>query len=126
MDSSVWIDVLKKRQTPQTLALRRLAEEEALGLADLTLFEVLQGVKPAPRFGKVRDYLTALAVVSTCGLELAIKAAENSLALQLFGVQAATVDCLLATYCIEHDLRFLTSDKDFEPFAIHLGLQLVR
>lgn len=106
--------------------LRQLVPTERLGLADLTLFEVLQGIRPATRFAKVRRYLESFAVVSTCGAELAIKAAENSLALQRFGIQVATVDCLLATYCIDHDLQFLTSDRDFAPFAAHLGLQLVR
>jgi predicted nucleic acid-binding protein len=125
VDASVWIDVLNKRQTPQISALQRLAAEDTLAVADLTLFEVLQGVKPVTRFEKVRSYLMAFVALSTCGSELAIKAAENSLALQLFGVTAATVDCLLATYCIQHDLRFLTSDRDFEPFAVHLGLRLV-
>ena len=32
---------------------------------------------------------------------------------------------LIATYCLEHDIPLLQSDRDFLPFTEHLGLQLV-
>jgi hypothetical protein len=34
-----------------------------------------------------------------------------------------TIDCLIATWCIEHGVPLLFSDRDFQPFVEHLGLQ---
>jgi predicted nucleic acid-binding protein len=34
-----------------------------------------------------------------------------------------TTDTLIATSCIEKDLSFLYSDRDFDPFVQHLGLR---
>lgn len=33
-----------------------------------------------------------------------------------------TIDCLIATWCIEHDIALLHSDRDFEAFR-SLGLR---
>jgi hypothetical protein len=37
-----------------------------------------------------------------------------------------TIDTLIATRCIEDGYTLLHSDRDFEPFVTHLGLQSVR
>jgi predicted nucleic acid-binding protein len=34
-----------------------------------------------------------------------------------------TIDTVIATYCIEHRLSLLYSDRDFDPFVEHLGLR---
>jgi hypothetical protein len=36
-----------------------------------------------------------------------------------------TVDTLIATRCLANDYDLLHSDRDFEPFAQHLGLRCV-
>jgi len=33
-----------------------------------------------------------------------------------------TIDCLIATRCIADGLPLLYSDRDFDPFVVHLGL----
>jgi predicted nucleic acid-binding protein len=44
--------------------------------------------------------------------------------LRLLGITAQkTIDTLIATSCIEKGLVLLYSDKDFDPFVEHLGLQ---
>ena len=37
-----------------------------------------------------------------------------------------TIDCLIATFCIENGFQLLHSDKDFDPFAEHLNLQVMK
>jgi hypothetical protein len=37
-----------------------------------------------------------------------------------------TIDCLIATYCIETGHSLLHSDRDFDPFEDHFGLNVVR
>ena len=125
VDSSVWIDVLRGAETRQTELFERLAAVEEIGIADLSLFEVLQGVKPESSFDKVYSRLREFAILPVGGEDLAVSAARRAQSLRKQGVQPSTVDCLLAAYCIEHDIRFLTSDRDFESFARHLGLSLI-
>jgi hypothetical protein len=37
-----------------------------------------------------------------------------------------TIDTVIATRCIVDGLELLHSDRDFDPFAQHLGLMCVR
>ncbi|MBA4155743.1 MAG: hypothetical protein C0512_15530, partial [Flavobacterium sp.] len=49
--------------------------------------------------------------------------AENYRALRKQGITIRkTIDVIIATYCIEHQLPLLYSDRDFDPFVTYLGL----
>jgi predicted nucleic acid-binding protein len=126
VDSSVWIEVLRERTTRETELLERLSVDEGIAIADLCVFEVLQGVRPGADFVKAHETLREFSIVSVGGEAIAVAAARNAQLLRSKGFQATAIDCLLATYCIMNGLRFLTADKDFEAFAAHLGLDLVR
>jgi predicted nucleic acid-binding protein len=125
VDSSVWIDSLRRRTTPQTELLDNLAPTEAIAVPDLCLYEILQGIRPASAMNKVHEQLREFSIVPIGGEYVALTAAQNAQTLKAHGIQPSVVDCLLATYCILNGLRLLTSDKDFEAFATHLGLDLV-
>ena len=61
------------------------------------------------------------------GVDIAIKSAENYRFLRRKGITVRkTIDCLIATFVIEHDFWLLHSDRDFEPFEQYLGLKVVR
>lgn len=63
-------------------------------------------------------------MVDLVGRDIAIKGARNFRILRSRGVTVRkTIDTLIATYCIEHKLSLLYSDKDFDPFVSHLGLR---
>jgi len=69
--------------------------------------------------------LTSLTVVELGGQEIAIQAGRNSRALRNLGVTARkTIDTVIATRCIESGYE-LHDDRDFDPFARHLGLRVV-
>lgn len=36
-----------------------------------------------------------------------------------------TIDTIIATRCIENGYQLLHADRDFDPFAKHLGLRVV-
>ena len=126
VDSSVWIDLLRARETPETATFERLAAIEEIGLGDLMLYEVLQGVTPQGESEAVRPKLLAFSVLTMGGRDIAIQAARHSQLLRTSGFQVGTVDCLIATFCIVSSLRLLTSDRHFQPFADILGLSLAR
>lgn len=123
VDSSVWIDYFLGNETPQVEILDRSLGVREVGLGDLVLTEVLQGFRSDKDYRIARSLMDALTVVDMLGKELAIKSAENFRALRKMGITIRkTADVIIATYCIEHDVALLFSDKDFKPFVQHLQL----
>lgn len=126
VDSSVWIDYFNGDVTPQTDKLDRLLGREPLAIGDLILTEVLRGFDADRDFRKARKLLTSLTVIQIGGFDIVIAAAENFRALRKLGVTIRkTIDTIIATRCIEGGYDLLHSDRDFEPFAQHLGLRVV-
>ncbi|HEV2364581.1 MAG TPA: PIN domain nuclease [Caulobacteraceae bacterium] len=124
VDSSVWIDFLKGNPTPETDLLDRLLGVEPLGIPDIVLTEVLQGLDSDRDFDRALGLLDSLELVETGGRELAIEAARNFRRLRARGVTVRkTIDTLIATRCILDNDALLFSDRDFEPFVEHLGLR---
>jgi hypothetical protein len=65
-------------------------------------------------------------VVELGGREIAIQAAKNFRALRGSGVTVRrTILTVIATRGIESGFDLLHSDRDFDPFAKHLGLRVV-
>jgi predicted nucleic acid-binding protein len=123
VDSSVWIDYFNGVVSPGTAKLDTLLGHETLAIGDLILTEVLQGFAEERDFNSARKLLLTLDVVELGGKELAIQAARNFRALRSLGITIRkTIDTIIATGCIESGYRLLHSDRDFEPFAKHLGL----
>lgn len=126
VDSSVWIDFFNGAETAEVDALDRLLGSEALLVGDLILAEVLQGFRDDRHWTTARDALLRFPVVTIGGREVALEGARHYRALRALGVAVRkTIDCLIATYCLREDLDLLHADRDFEPFAEHLGLRVV-
>jgi predicted nucleic acid-binding protein len=117
VDSSVWIDYFKGRSTPQTGKLDQLLGAEDLAIGDLILVEVLQGFREDREFESARRLLLSLSLVDLCGPDIAIQAARNYRSLRSRGFTIRkTIDCAIATCCIERGYQLLHSDKDFDVF----------
>lgn len=126
VDSSVWIDYFQGTVTAQTEKLDRLLGREPLAIGDLILTEVLQGFTNERDFNEARRMLTSLTVVNLGGREIAIQAAKNFRTLRRLGATVRkTIDTVIATRCIESGYDLLHNDRDFDPFAKHLGLRVV-
>ena len=124
VDSSVWIDYFRGRQSSQTDRLHALLGNEPIATGDLVLTEVLQGFGSAKDFNQGKKLLTSLPIIELAGRDIAIQAANNFRTLRSLGISVRkTIDTLIATSCIEKGLALLYSDKDFDPFVEHLGLQ---
>jgi predicted nucleic acid-binding protein len=92
----------------------------------LILTEVLQGFANDRDFIVATNLLTSLVAVDLGGQEIAIQAAKNFRTLRKLGVTVRkTIDTVIATRCIESGYDLLHNDRDFDPFAKHLGLRVV-
>ncbi|MHB1158094.1 MAG: type II toxin-antitoxin system VapC family toxin [Phycisphaerales bacterium] len=124
VDSSVWIDYFRGKNTPQAGRLDTLLGNELLVTGDLVLAEVLQGFDRERDFKLARELLTSLDVVELAGNDIAVQAARNFRTLRAGGVTVRkTIDTIIATHCMVNDLALLYSDRDFDPFVRHLGLR---
>ena len=128
VDSSVWIDALNGKETPQTIVLRSLIGQtligpKALAMGDLVLAEILQGLDSERDFDRVLSAMRVLPVIQISDQAIAIQAARNYRTLRALGITVRkTIDTLIATRCIADGHALLYSDKDFDPFVAHLGL----
>jgi predicted nucleic acid-binding protein len=126
VDSSVWIDYFNGAITVQTDTLDRLLGAQPIATGDLILAEVLQGFNNSKDFNSAKSLLTSLTVVTLGGEHIAIQAAVNFRVLRQRGITIRkTIDTFIATWCIENSCWLLHSDRDFEPFAEHLGLRVL-
>lgn len=124
-DAGVWIDYLSGAVAPTTERLHDLLhDDDTLAIADLTITEVLQGIRDQHRYEQTRFLLRALPVIKAVGPEIAIQAAQNYRFLRARGITVRkTIDTLIATRCIIDGHALLFSDRDFDPFVEHLGLR---
>jgi hypothetical protein len=129
VDSSVWVDHLRDRETRPVLVLRRLLRGETAGpimVGDLIMYEVLAGLRSVRATREIRELLETLLLVSMVDFDLVERAVVHYHALRRRGITSSTVDMIIATYCIETGAELLTADRDFAPMRDHLGLRLVR
>lgn len=124
VDTSVWIDYFGDVVSAQVQQLDGLVGRKQVLTGDLVLAEVLQGVRSDREFRIVRDALLTLDVVQLTSPALAVRSAQNYRVLRRHGLTVRkTIDCLIASWCIEHGIPLLYSDRDYQPFVKHLGLQ---
>ena len=126
VDTTVWVDYLNGVAAPQTDWLDHELERQRLGLIDLILCEVLQGVRDERQADEVRRQLMRFEVFTTGGIGLAVEAAKNyrRLRARSFTVRK-TLDVWIATFCLLNDHALLHNDRDFDPFEKFLGLQAI-
>lgn len=127
VDTSVWIDYFNGIDNAQTDWLDSTLGIGPIITGDLILTEILQG------FQKEDDYRTALRLMESIpfmemlGKELAIKSANNYRFLRMKGTTVRkTIDVMIGTFCIHHDISLLHRDRDFEPLEQHLNLKCVK
>ena len=127
VDTTVWIDYLRGNSTPQVGWLEQAMTRQRLGITDIILCETLQGIHDDLQFARVRDAMLSYEIFQMCGTDLALAAAENYRALRARGITVRkTIDCLIATFCLQNGHTLLHSDKDFESFEQVLGLPVIR
>lgn len=64
---------------------------------------------------------------SAASRRIVLRAGENYRFLRKRGFTIrSSIDCMIATFCIEQDIVLLHNDRDFHPFEEYLGLQVLR
>jgi len=123
-DTSVWIDHLRGRPSPEAQALDALLGQEPILLGDLILYELLSGMRDDAAAARLREALAFFDLAGMAGPEVAEAAAAFFRELRGQGVTIRrTVDMFIATFCILNGHVLLQQDRDFAPLLC-FGLRL--
>jgi predicted nucleic acid-binding protein len=126
VDTTVWIDYFQGTSNPETEWLEAELDRQRLGLTDIILCEVLQGVRDEPTAIDVERQLLKLEVLQSGGVDVAGEAARNYRMLRSQGhTVRKTIDCLIATFCIREGHSLLHRDRDFHLFEKFLALSVI-
>lgn len=102
VDTTVWVDYFRFVNSPETDWLDAELDRQRLGLTDIILCEVLQGVRDDSTFADVERRLLKLEVFESGGSDLARDAARNARNHRILRSRGHTVrktaDCLIATF----------------------------
>lgn len=123
-DSTAWIAALRPADSQTKVLMLDVIRNHTILLPDLVLAEVLRGARTNKEAEAIYKEFSSLQCVEVVGKSIAIKAAANFRYLRSKGQTVrGTVDMILATWCLEHDVPLLHDDGDFAGFEEHLGLK---
>lgn len=124
VDTSLWINYFNGIKDERTDLLDQLLIDGVAAIGDLILLELLQGFRHDKHYRTAKATLNALPQYELFGHSMVEKCAKNYRALRKKGITIRrTNDVIIATFCIEHRMPLLFSDKDFLSFVEYLGLQ---
>ena len=127
VDTSVWS--LAFRRDPPSAAgevqalVRAIEAGELLFTTGIVLQELLQGFSGAEARAQILDRFSAIPLIVPDRTDH-IEAATLRNHCRHAGIQAGTIDALLAQLCLRHGLTMLSADIDFRHIAGHCALKL--
>ena len=128
LDTSALIEFLNRTGSPWDNAVETLLTNDAdVAIADITLTEVLQGIRNERDYREVRSSLMTFPILSLKDHDSYIKAVDLYRKCRTKGLTVrSTVDLLIARTAIEHNAELLQHDRDFEAIASVSSLKLYR
>jgi predicted nucleic acid-binding protein len=129
VDTSVWSLALR-RDRPQPVPeveelIRALGGTDIVVTTGLILQELLQGAVAERTRGQIIDRFASMPLVEPTRDDYVEAAALRNVC-RATGVQLGTVDALIARLAIRDGHRLLTTDRDFDHAAPHIGLSIWR
>ena len=124
-DSSVWIDFLSGRLTPEAQLLDEVLDDSSrdVVMLDVVLMEVLRGCRFEHEWRMANQALSDLSLHVAGGDAVARSAAAMYRQLRKTGVTVRSpIDLLVGGWCISTGCLLIHNDRDFVPMQQH-GLQ---
>ena len=119
IDTSAFIEFLNRTGSREDILIEQLIRNnDDIALADITLTEILQGIKTDREYRDVKASLLTFPILSLKSPESNIAAAELYRKCRKKGLTIrSTVDLLIAQIALEHGASLLHNDRDFEALA---------
>ena len=127
VDTTVWVDFFRGRNTPQVRSLERLLREgEDICTCGLVLTEVLQGIAREDEYSRTLSRFQSL-IFLPMDRDTFVQAAGLYRQLRSQGITIRKpVDCMIASVAIQHGVALLHNDQDYDHIEKHCGLKVLR
>jgi predicted nucleic acid-binding protein len=125
-DTSVWIDFLRNKNTPEAdLLTNYIQNNHPVAITPTILQEILQGIRDDNQYRQIKDILSYITTLQLPPIQAAIGAAELYRSLRKKGLTIRkSNDCLIAYYAIEFLTPLAHSDSDFDIIGDHSKLKI--
>ena len=125
VDSSVWVDFFRGRQTPEVETLDELLQEELVCTCRLIKAEIIPGANTRKEFDLLKDYFSVLPLLDD-PLEFWEQIVDWRFTLKKKGVDGIDIaDLMIAVLAREYECPLLTRDRHFRLMKPVMGLELV-
>ena len=126
VDTSVWSLVLRRRRDRVTgpwvdAFTTHVKAGDEIFITGVILQELLDGVRSTRDFDRLLAVMDPFPLLPT-DRHTYVLAAQTSNTCRRKGVQAGSIDFLIAAACIQNGCPLLTADKDFGHIARHTEL----
>jgi predicted nucleic acid-binding protein len=123
VDSTVWIDFLRGRETTQTKTLEAcIRNRDDLCCCGFVVAEVLQGIREEKEYIATKRQLEGLVYLdddrSTFELGATIYRELRRKGLTIRN----SIDCLIAAIVVQHGVHLLENDRDYKFIDLHYPL----
>ncbi|MBM4310250.1 MAG: PIN domain-containing protein [Deltaproteobacteria bacterium] len=127
VDTCVWSHALRHKN-PDKEQIKKLSDLIHDGRAVLigpVKQELLSGISRSNQFEKLKDILSAFEEIQLKSIHFE-KAAEFCNVCRSKGIQGSTIDFLICAVAHTEHLSIFTLDKDFQHYAKHLPIHLLK
>ena len=128
VDTSVWSLFLRRKkiddENPFVQKLRyHLENQDCIFLIGMILQEILDGIDSHEHFNNLVKYFQPFPLINENRKDF-IEAARLKSLCRRKGIQAGSIDFLIASICTQRHIPLLTADKDFLNISKHCSLIL--
>jgi len=127
VDTSVWVDLLNNKKTPQSLNLQEIINsEEDICTTGLVITEILQGIGGDKNIKVIQEYFLSLIYLDMdlddyiLGANLYRKAKTKGFTIR------SSIDCLISALAIRNNIPILEKDNDYKVIARFSDLKLIQ
>jgi len=127
IDASAFIEFLNRTGSRVDAMIERfIRNNDDVALADITLTEILQGIRDDKEYQQVKSSLLTFPILSLKSAESYVSAAELYRKCRKKGLTVrSTVDLLIAQIAMEYQASLLHNDRDFDAIAQVCDLRIL-
>jgi predicted nucleic acid-binding protein len=128
VDTSVWSLFLRRKtrdiEEESVGKLVGLLKNDTIYLIGVILEEILDGIRSEKQMDTLIKYFRPFPLIG-CIREDFTRAAKYKNLCRKHGMNAGTIDFLIAAVCVNHHMPLLTADHDFEHISRYCPVRLL-
>lgn len=125
VDTSIWLEFFRVRESPYAEALDRLLEDELVCTANLIKAEIIPGARTPKQFRELKDYFNALPLAPDPA-SLWQEIIDVQFQLKRVGINGISIpDLIIAVVARANNKIIFTKDSDFQLIRRVLSVTLL-